>query len=156
MAVPLGLWRCYINYIHCIHYLTHILNTGSNNKPVILTCVPTTSRFISCVACLNASTNVSCSTFLNSAPGNTSRMRASNRLLSANVSLERVLSRRACTSSSVSFTGDTRRGEGGEEGGREGGRGRGGRGGRRGGIINLITCTVHVIIIAAAKILTTV
>ncbi len=47
-------------------------------------------------------------------------MRASNRLLSANVSLERVLSRRACTSSSVSFTGDTRRGEGVEEGGREG------------------------------------
>lgn len=56
------------------------------------TCELIISRFISCADCFKASINFSCSIPLNWTPGNTSRMRESNRLLSAKVSLDKVLS----------------------------------------------------------------
>ena len=71
------------------------------------TCVSITIRLHSCAAPRNASANSAYSTPLKSTPGKISRTRASNRLESANVSLESVLTRTACTTrraSTLAFT----------------------------------------------------
>ena len=71
------------------------------------TCDSMTMRLRSLQASLTAASNSACSTSSMETPGNTSQTRLSNLLQSANVSLERVLSLRACTTSRYSMAPST-------------------------------------------------
>ena len=85
--------------------------TCSQLQFLSLTCAGMTSKCISWHSSWRAVSSFCCSTLLNSTAGNTSRTRASNFRLSANVNLESVLSRVARTTRSISLawvTGEPR------------------------------------------------